>query len=437
MIRRIVEISTLGIIVTSLGLLQKTAVTAYDTPTMPFVTLTPQRRIVQSGTTVTFRARAQGIAHPLYQFWVEEPNGTWIAAQNYSQHPTFTLGPVQRGNYLVLADVLTATQVQAHQWSLVRSSPIASVFVHSAITLSTSTLSSWVDQPITIHASAQHIYHPVYQFWYWSPKGQWRLGQHYSPANTFILVPRDVGTYKIIAYAKSPAAPGTIAGAVFSSPLQVAVSLPQGPAGRNGTSILSGSTLPQNTLGVVGDFYLDTANETLYGPKTSQGWPAQGTTLVGPSGPQGPQGPSGPEGPEGPTGPQGPAGPPGPTTGAATRLTNTVPLGTSGTTVMSVTITPQFSGTLMMESSLTDSGAVGDALQGWLVVNGHGLPAANGSGQSFQEFINDIPISGGYTSVTPVGSFSVTKGQTYTVAVQAAGTGTLTAGSLNAWVVGN
>lgn len=155
MIRRIVEISTLGIIVTSLGLLREKSVTAFDTPKMPYVTLTPQRSIVQSGATVTFRASAQDMPDPLYQFWVEKPNGTWIAMQNYSQRPTFTLGPVQQGNYLVLADVLSANEVQAHQWSLVQSSSTASVFVESGVKLSSSALSSWVDQPITIRASSQ------------------------------------------------------------------------------------------------------------------------------------------------------------------------------------------------------------------------------------------------------------------------------------------
>ena len=63
---------------------------------------------------------------------------------------------------------------------------------------------------------------------------------------------------------------------------------PQGPAGTNGTTVLSGTMTPSSSLGAVGDFYLDTATVTLYGPKTSTGWPASGTSLVGPQGPAGP-----------------------------------------------------------------------------------------------------------------------------------------------------
>jgi len=78
---------------------------------------------------------------------------------------------------------------------------------------------------------------------------------------------------------------------------------PQGSAGTNGLSVLSGTTDPNTTSpsgAVAGDFYLDTATDTLYGPAT--GLPGQlswgaGVSLIGPTGPQGPQGPQGPPGP--------------------------------------------------------------------------------------------------------------------------------------------
>jgi len=58
---------------------------------------------------------------------------------------------------------------------------------------------------------------------------------------------------------------------------------PQGPAGVNGNTILSGTGAPSNTLGVEGDFYLDTATALLYGPKTAAGW-GGGVSLQGPTG---------------------------------------------------------------------------------------------------------------------------------------------------------
>jgi outer membrane protein OmpA-like peptidoglycan-associated protein len=48
--------------------------------------------------------------------------------------------------------------------------------------------------------------------------------------------------------------------------------------------------------GVLGDYWLNTSTNVLFGPKASSTWPATGTLLVGPQGPQGPQGPVGPKG---------------------------------------------------------------------------------------------------------------------------------------------
>lgn len=99
---------------------------------------------------------------------------------------------------------------------------------------------------------------------------------------------------------------------------------PTGPAGARGNTILSGPNVsgnpPGNNNGVVGDFYLDTTNERLYGPKTDVGWVNSYTNVVGPAGPAGaastvpgPTGPTGSTGGVGPTGVAGPTGATGPT----------------------------------------------------------------------------------------------------------------------------
>ena len=45
-----------------------------------------------------------------------------------------------------------------------------------------------------------------------------------------------------------------------------------GPQGGRGTGILNGTTAPNNTIGILGDFFLNTTNMNLYGPKTESGW---------------------------------------------------------------------------------------------------------------------------------------------------------------------
>jgi hypothetical protein len=107
---------------------------------------------------------------------------------------------------------------------------------------------------------------------------------------------------------------------------------PIGPSGDHGRTVLNGGKAPSSLEGRVGDFYVDTSEQLLYGPKSEAGW-GSGVALVGPQGPkgdkgdqgdvgpfgpkgekgdiglQGPQGENGPDGPVGLTGPQGQQGP--------------------------------------------------------------------------------------------------------------------------------
>ncbi|NYJ07219.1 hypothetical protein [Petropleomorpha daqingensis] len=54
--------------------------------------------------------------------------------------------------------------------------------------------------------------------------------------------------------------------------------------------MLNGSGAPANSVGHDGDFYIDTATTTLYGPKANGVWPTPGTSLVGPQGAAGSSG---------------------------------------------------------------------------------------------------------------------------------------------------
>jgi hypothetical protein len=58
---------------------------------------------------------------------------------------------------------------------------------------------------------------------------------------------------------------------------------PQGPigaAGANGKTVINGSTNPAAGTGQDGDFYINTATNTIFGPKASGSWPA-GVSLIG------------------------------------------------------------------------------------------------------------------------------------------------------------
>lgn len=81
---------------------------------------------------------------------------------------------------------------------------------------------------------------------------------------------------------------------------------PQGPAGTNGNTLLYAGYDPTPALGNNNDFFINTATNTLYGPKTSGTWPSTGVSLVGPQGAKGDTGATGAAstvpGPKGDTG---------------------------------------------------------------------------------------------------------------------------------------
>ena len=52
-----------------------------------------------------------------------------------------------------------------------------------------------------------------------------------------------------------------------------------GAAGANGNTILSGASMPSNTIGYNGDYFLNTNTYQLYGPKTSGAW-GSGISLI-------------------------------------------------------------------------------------------------------------------------------------------------------------
>ena len=91
-------------------------------------------------------------------------------------------------------------------------------------------------------------------------------------------------------------------------------------AGSIANTILSGEGVPAKSLGINGDFYIDTKSMNMYGPKKNNSWPIP-ISMRGPSGPAGPSGVDGKNGTSatsgagatGAVGPQGPAGPQGAT----------------------------------------------------------------------------------------------------------------------------
>lgn len=80
---------------------------------------------------------------------------------------------------------------------------------------------------------------------------------------------------------------------------------PFNPASANFNTVRYGTGSPSNALGRDGDFYIDTANNRLYGPRSGGAWPTGFVTLVGPQGIQGTAGTNGTNGINGTNGTNG------------------------------------------------------------------------------------------------------------------------------------
>lgn len=188
----------------------------------PSLTLSANAEQVNPGSTVTFTATGSGLpSNAEYQFWVEQPNGSWTVAQDYSSNNTFTLTVgSQPGDYLVEAYAMTPQEIAAGDWSAAvpsNNGGALGVFVDSSVSITNvSPTTPTVGQPVTVTAQATGIYDPQYQFWYEDPSGAWHQSGDYSGSNTFTFTPNAAGTYSIIVYAKSPLALNNPQGAVWS-----------------------------------------------------------------------------------------------------------------------------------------------------------------------------------------------------------------------------
>lgn len=71
-----------------------------------------------------------------------------------------------------------------------------------------------------------------------------------------------------------------------------------GANGKDGKTILNGTTVPNMSQGTEGDFYIDTKTSNIYGPKTASGW-GTAVSLKGPKGDKGDPGLAGRNGANG------------------------------------------------------------------------------------------------------------------------------------------
>ncbi len=202
-----------------MSILPATAVFASSTPTVTPGSVTLSGPIQPTNGSATFTASASdpnGTAE--YQFWVESPAGQWTDMQNYSTNNMFTLATPSAGDYLVAVEVLDQAQVAAGDWSLAQTTLPDAVFTGSTLSvLSNASGEVAKGQNVTLTATATNVFSPLYQFWYQEPDGTWVQSGNYQSSNTFTFTASQAGTYKYVAYVKSPLAANNPHGALESN----------------------------------------------------------------------------------------------------------------------------------------------------------------------------------------------------------------------------
>lgn len=116
-------------------------------------------------------------------------------------------------------------------------------------------------------------------------------GDHYFRTDTGQVYLKSAGSWSAIANITGPTGAQGIQGVQGDTGAT-------GAAGADGKTVRSGSGVPGGGLGVDGDFYINTDNHDIYGPKTAGAW-GSATSLIGPQGDQGDTGATGSTGPQG------------------------------------------------------------------------------------------------------------------------------------------
>ena len=169
------------------------------------------------GTTLTFRARAQGHGStPDYQFAVQQPNGAWRVVRNWSSSNIFHLPHVKPGSYPVRVAALDATQLHARLFKQALKQ-VAVVDVGSTVSATVDTPQTpVVGQALPITAHSLHLVRPVYELAVQNPNGQWSTGT-FSVKATASFIPTQTGTYHYQVVAKDAVAPAQAAYETTSS----------------------------------------------------------------------------------------------------------------------------------------------------------------------------------------------------------------------------
>ena len=201
-----------GLALATLGL--PAAALAASSPAVPTLSLRVNQSRLSAPGTVTVTATPSNAQDEVINFWVENPDGQWRQYLAPTGKTTDVIPVSSAGSYLIQAYAFTEAAWSRHDWAAgVPARPVA-VFVESQATLSVSQSTVPTGQSVTLTAASHDIENPQYQFWVENPAGHWSIVAGYGPSAVASLALTQMGTYRVIAYAKQADAPASAAGAL-------------------------------------------------------------------------------------------------------------------------------------------------------------------------------------------------------------------------------
>jgi hypothetical protein len=147
--------------------------------------ISPPSTALSPGPTIALTASSAGCAAPMYEFWVEYPNGTWYLKQSWGAGTySFNTAGMALGTYTIHA---WANQRGASMagWESYGSATISLVVCGSARSSPASGTSA-VGSSVTFVGSSAGCTSPVYEFWLRYPGGSWYMLRAFGSGNSWV-----------------------------------------------------------------------------------------------------------------------------------------------------------------------------------------------------------------------------------------------------------
>ena len=163
-----------------------------------------------AGTTVTFTATAAGSSNLVYQFWYQNPSGSWVSSGALSSSNTFQLSNTNTGTYTVVAYAKDASSnqnpVQSNVLQFTFNASSGGGQVTSVNLVSDKSSPQPAGTEVTFKTTSTGIANPVYKYWVKWPNDTWETTGPYTTNTNLSITSNNSGTCAVLALAKEASA---------------------------------------------------------------------------------------------------------------------------------------------------------------------------------------------------------------------------------------